>query len=280
MPDSKALTNARRAWRRGLIAVVGAVTLAAIGSGGTARAAETPTTFNGVERVVAFADVHGAYEELTALLQSVDVVDTGLRWSAGRTHVVSLGDLLDRGADSRKVMDLLMRLQDEAMAAGGRLHVVLGNHEAMNVLGDLRYVVPGEYAAYAGDEDAAERDRHRGEFLARQSGATAADFDRLFPPGYFGHRRLLGPNGTYGRWLLALPAVTQHDGRAAESRLRRSRLELPRRRVRAGEGRAAAHRGPLRPARHARAPAPRGAAGGRFARRARCRGRAIPARRR
>jgi hypothetical protein len=207
MPDSKALTNTRRAWRHGLIAAVGAVTLAAVGSGGTARAAETPTTFNGVERVVAFADVHGAYEELTALLQSVDVVDTGLRWSAGRTHVVSLGDLLDRGADSRKVMDLLMRLQDEAMAAGGRLHVVLGNHEAMNVLGDLRYVVPGEYAAYAGDEDAAERDRHRGEFLARQSGATAADFDRLFPPGYFGHRRLLGPNGTYGRWLLGLPAA-------------------------------------------------------------------------
>ena len=66
----------------------------------------------------------------------------GPHWAAGRAHVVSLGDLLDRGADSRKVMDLLMRLQGEAAAAGGQLHVVLGNHEAMNLLGDLRYVVP------------------------------------------------------------------------------------------------------------------------------------------
>jgi len=206
MPGWRAMTSAWLPQRRALLAFAGAMACAAIGPAGTARA-ESPATFGGVERVVAFADVHGAYEELTALLQSVGVVDARLRWNAGRTHVVSLGDLLDRGADSRKVMDLLMRLQDEARAAGGQLHVVLGNHEAMNVLGDLRYVVPGEYAAYAADEDATERARRREEFLARQGGLGAADFDRLFPPGYFGHRRLLGPDGSYGRWLLGLPAA-------------------------------------------------------------------------
>ncbi|RPI16870.1 MAG: hypothetical protein EHM60_00730 [Lysobacterales bacterium] len=160
-----------------------------------------------VERVVAFADVHGAHEELVALLQSVGVVDAELRWSAGTTHVVSLGDLLDRGADSRRVMDLLMRLQRESREAGGALHVVLGNHEAMNVLGDLRYVADGEFAAYAADEDPAERAARRAEFLGRNPGATTADFEKAFPPGYFGHRRLLGPDGPYGRWLLSLPAA-------------------------------------------------------------------------
>jgi hypothetical protein len=88
------------------------------------------SAWRNVDRVVAFADVHGAYTELTALLRTAGVVDERLKWSVGGTHVVSLGDLLDRGEDSRKVMDLLMRLQDEAAAAGGRLHVVLGNHEA------------------------------------------------------------------------------------------------------------------------------------------------------
>ena len=171
------------------------------------RADETTATWTGVERVVAFADVHGAYEELTTLLRSAGVVDAGLRWSGGKAHVVSLGDLLDRGADSRKVMDLLMRLQGEAAAAGGHLHVVLGNHEAMNVLGDLRYVDPGEYAAYVAEEDAAERARARTEFLARQAGTTEADFERLFPLGYFGHRRMLGPEGRYGQWLLQLPVA-------------------------------------------------------------------------
>jgi hypothetical protein len=170
-----------------------------------AKAAEV--TWTGVERVVAFADVHGAHAELVALLQAAGVVDGRLRWSAGKAHVVSTGDLLDRGADSRKVMDLLMRLQGEAGRAGGRMHVVLGNHEAMNVLGDLRYVIPGEFAAYAADEDPAERARQKIALRVRNPDLTDAEFDRRFPPGYFGHRRLLGPDGRYGRWLLGLPVA-------------------------------------------------------------------------
>ncbi len=88
-----------------------------------ASSAAQQVEWQGVERVVAFADVHGAYSELTALLQSQGIVDGDLRWSAGKTHLVSLGDLLDRGDDSRKVMDLLMRLQTEAAASGGQVHV-------------------------------------------------------------------------------------------------------------------------------------------------------------
>lgn len=193
-------------WKRRAALALAALALL---SAPAARAAEAAVEWTGVERVVAFADVHGAYEELTALLQSAGAVDDQLRWSGGKTHLVSLGDLLDRGADSRKVMDLLMRLQDEARAAGGRLHVVLGNHEAMNVLGDLRYVDRGEFAAYVAEEDAAERTQARSAFLARQRGASEADFERLFPPGYFGHRRMLGPAGRYGQWLLSLPVAVK-----------------------------------------------------------------------
>jgi len=200
-------THAHKRSRHPLAAVVlcGAALLASA----AVRADDTTGAWTGVERVVAFADVHGAYEELTTLLRSAGVVDAELRWNGGKTHVVSLGDLLDRGADSRQVMDLLMRLQAEAAAAGGRLHVALGNHEAMNVLGDLRYVDRGEYAAYVAEEDPAERARARSAFLARQAGTTEADFERLFPPGYFGHRRMLGPEGRYGQWLLSLPVAVK-----------------------------------------------------------------------
>jgi hypothetical protein len=171
-------------------------------------AATTPQVeWQGIDRVVAFADVHGAYSELTALLRSQGIVDGDLHWSAGKTHLVSLGDLLDRGDDSRSVMDLLMRLQAEAAAAGGQVHVVVGNHEAMNVLGDLRYAVRGEYASYIDDEEPALREARRREFLAREPARSEADFDRLFPPGYFGQRRMLGPDGKYGKWLLAQPAA-------------------------------------------------------------------------
>jgi hypothetical protein len=179
--------------------------------------------WRGIERVIAFADVHGAYAEFEALLRETGIVDERNRWAAGSAHVVSLGDLLDRGAGSRKVMDLLMSLQAEARAAGGQLHVVLGNHEAMNLLGDLRYVDPGEYAAYADLESAEERAERRKAWDAAQSGAPSAAptaagaaapdpaFDRKFPPGYFGHRRAFAATGRYGQWLLSLPVAIAID---------------------------------------------------------------------
>jgi len=178
----------------------------------TPAPAPAQAQWSGVERVVAFADVHGAYAELLGLLRETGIVDGQDHWAAGRTHLVSLGDLLDRGADSRRVMDLLQRLQGEASAAGGRVHVVLGNHEAMNVLGDLRYVDPGEYAAYADMESPAERERQRKAWEAAQGGKGAASFEQKFPPGFFGHRAALSPQGRYGQWLLSLPvAVVVND---------------------------------------------------------------------
>jgi hypothetical protein len=192
------------------------VALAALGLGSPASslgAAETaPVTFTGVERVVAFADVHGAYDDLTRLLRATGVVDDGLRWTGGRTHLVGTGDLLDRGKDSRKVMDLLMRLQDEAASAGGRLHLTLGNHEAMNLLGFLRDVAPGEIEQYAADEPAGVREKMRNDWIARNGPDSGADFDKRFPAGYFGHRALLAPDGHYGRWLHALPVAIMIDG--------------------------------------------------------------------
>ncbi len=114
-----------------------------------AAAQDAPQRWSGIERVVAFGDVHGAYDALIPLLQQAGVIDAQLRWSGGATHLVSLGDLLDRGPDSRDVLDLLMRLETEAQKAGGFVHVVLGNHEVMNLTGDLRYVSAAEYAAFA-----------------------------------------------------------------------------------------------------------------------------------
>jgi hypothetical protein len=186
-------------------AIVLASLLATSGVARSATLGAAQVVWSDVPKVIAFADVHGAYNELVPLLRKAGVIDAGDHWAAGTTHVVSLGDLLDRGADSRKVMDLLMRLQGEASAAGGELHVVLGNHEAMNLLGDLRYVVPPDYAAYAADEPAGERDREKQQWLA--NGGTAADFDKRFPPGYFGHRALLAPRGKYGAWLMTLPVA-------------------------------------------------------------------------
>ncbi|HEU0224031.1 MAG TPA: metallophosphoesterase [Steroidobacteraceae bacterium] len=158
--------------------------------------------FTDVPRVVVFPDTHGAYEELVSLLRETAVVDDALRWRAGATHLVSLGDLLDRGPDSRKVLDLLMRLESEARQAGGAFHMVLGNHEVMNIVGDLRYVSAEEFASFAGPEDDALRESRWRRRLAQDPGASRASFDARFPPGYFAHRQAFSAAGEYGAWLL------------------------------------------------------------------------------
>ncbi|MEJ2603867.1 MAG: metallophosphoesterase [Gammaproteobacteria bacterium] len=188
-----------------------ALLLASGARGQTAGGGQDAWQWSGIERVVVVPDVHGAYEHLVTLLRQTGVVDDALAWSGGRTHLVSLGDLLDRGPRSRDVMDLLMRLQDEAQAAGGRVHVVLGNHEHMNLVGDLRYVATEEYAAFADDESPATRAAVRARFAAANPGMSAeeltAAFDKRYPPGYFAHRAAFRPDGRYGRWLLTLPVL-------------------------------------------------------------------------
>jgi len=200
---------ASRAVTRRIVALVALVT-AALAT--PARAVEsTQVAYTGVERVVAFADVHGAYDDLTRLLKAIGIVDNDLHWAGGRTHLVSTGDLLDRGKDSRKVMDLLMRLQGEAAAAGGQVHVTLGNHEAMNLVGNVRDVAAGELEAYAADEPAGVRERMRAEWITRNGPDSGAKFDQRFPVGYFGHQVALAPDGQYGRWLHALPVAIMID---------------------------------------------------------------------
>ncbi len=112
-----------------------------------AWSAHAQYAWDNVERVVAIGDVHGAYPAMVSLLKAAGLVDESLRWQGGQTHLVSLGDLLDRGPESARAMDLLMGLQPQAEAAGGRVHVVLGNHEIMNLSGDLRDVSDAELAA-------------------------------------------------------------------------------------------------------------------------------------
>ena len=105
-------------------------------------AAAEKDTWTGVDRIIAIGDVHGDYEQFVKLLRSAGLIDDNEDWAGGRTHLVQTGDVPDRGAATRKVMDLLMKLEKQANKAKGYVHALIGNHEAMNMYGDLRYVHP------------------------------------------------------------------------------------------------------------------------------------------
>ncbi|NTU51821.1 MAG: hypothetical protein HGA94_05210, partial [Candidatus Aminicenantes bacterium] len=100
-------------------------------------AEETPYAWTGIDRVVAVADIHGDFERFIYVLAhpQVALIDNDLRWIGGKAHLVQLGDILDRGPQARRIIELLMRLEKEAEAAGGMVHVLLGNHEEMNITG-------------------------------------------------------------------------------------------------------------------------------------------------
>jgi len=176
--------------------------------------------WSGVERIVAVGDVHGAFDALTATLINAGVLDEGHRWNGGATHLVFTGDILDRGPDSRKVMDLIMRLEEEAPDAGGRVHLLLGNHEVMNLVGDLRYVSKEEYAAFSDEELAEDREhwfkvyRKRTWPKSSNEDSSRDDYTRKYPAGFFGHRRAFGMQGAYGPWLMSKPLLVVINGTA------------------------------------------------------------------
>ena len=174
---------------------------------------------DGADRVVAISDVHGAYEAMVETLRNVGILDDGLAWAGGTSHLVIVGDLLDRGPRSRDAMDLLMRVESEAQAAGGYVHVLIGNHESMNMIGDMRYVSKDEYAAFAADETPEQRNRWFDAYMRRQSepsdaAALRERFDATFPAGFFALREALGPTGKYGKWLLSKPVIAVINGTA------------------------------------------------------------------
>lgn len=88
------------------------------------------------------ADTHGEFEIAVTLLRAQKIVDDALRWSFGTGHLVVLGDIFDRGAHHTEILWLLFKLEAEARQAGGAVHVLLGNHESMVLLGDDRYLHP------------------------------------------------------------------------------------------------------------------------------------------
>ena len=116
-----------------------------------------PPTFNpAVDRIVAVGDIHGDMNSIQEMLIDIGILDRNLHWAAGETWLVQVGDQLDRGDDERDILEWLEVLADEAHAAGGAAHVLLGNHELMNVDFDFRYVTEGGWLDFADvpyDED-------------------------------------------------------------------------------------------------------------------------------
>lgn len=188
----------------------------ALGLGGT-PAGQAPG------RVLAIGDVHGNLDGLTAVLRATGLIDASSQWTGGPATLVQTGDVLDRGAGVRAVLDLLMALERDAAARGGRVLNALGNHEVMNVIGEIRDATPEIFASFGGadaagvrergwrDYERLQRDRARARPGEAPSGLplTRDEWLAAYPPGCLEYRAALGPGGRYGKWLRSKPIAVQ-----------------------------------------------------------------------
>ena len=172
-------------------------------------------------RIVAIGDIHGDLADFASILRRTGLLDDKNGWIAGPTILIQVGDAVDRGPKSRECLDLLMALERQARRQKGRVIALLGNHEVMAMMGDLRYVSPEDYRGFATERSAKVREKayqdyldfvsHRARALAA---APTAQMPREkwmleHPLGFFERRDAFGPQGVYGRWLREHDAVAR-----------------------------------------------------------------------
>lgn len=170
-----------------------------------------------VDHVVAIGDLHGDYGNYLKVLEAAGIINARGQWIAGETHLVQLGDVPDRGDDAPKIIAHLKKLVAQARAKGGQVHTLLGNHEAMNTYGDLRYVSAGDFAELAGRDSKEWRDAYYAKVLADIKAREPERFAQLpgdfretwnasHPLGWVEHQRAWNPRwnpkGEYYEWAL------------------------------------------------------------------------------
>jgi hypothetical protein len=179
------------------------------------------TSATSLERVVAIGDIHGDLTDFVAILRQTGLIDDNRQWVAGRTVLVQTGDVVDRGPRTRQCLDLLMELERQATKQNGKVIALLGNHEAMAMMGDLRYVSPEDYQGFATEQSPEVREQAYRDYLDfvadshhQRAAAPAEQTTREkwmveHPPGFFERRDAFSPQGVYGRWLRQHDAVAR-----------------------------------------------------------------------
>jgi hypothetical protein len=167
---------------------------------------------------VAVADLHGDYDNFEGILRGVGLIDAQLNWIGGKTHFVQMGDVMDRGGGARQIFDLLRKLEGQASAAGGMVHVLIGNHEEANII-PMAFDSPGYVTAeqmrsflpdaYRNEKEAEIRRKHANNDHA--DGSLEAAIIEFWDEEVLDDRTGEGSSRSkyadfffenYGRWLL------------------------------------------------------------------------------
>ena len=116
-----------------------------------------PTVLPPCRRIIAIGDLHGDYQATIDSFKIANLIDEKLNWKGEDTVVIQIGDQIDRcrpykykcsderatvndEASDIKILNFFTKLHNQALDKKGGVYSLLGNHEIMNVRGDMRYV--------------------------------------------------------------------------------------------------------------------------------------------
>lgn len=99
-----------------------------------------PDQYELPEKMIVLSDIEGNFQAFKTMLMGAKVINRDFEWAFGKGHLVLLGDYFDRGTNVTECLWLIYKLEQEAKAAGGKVHFILGNHEVLNLQGDTEYV--------------------------------------------------------------------------------------------------------------------------------------------
>ena len=122
-----------------------------------------PDVLPPTERIIVIGDIHGDWKITQQIFLKFKLINSNGKWIAEpkNTHVVQVGDILDRGGrpdtigdecSEVKIMDFLDEIHSQAKVYGGGVFCVLGNHELMNVVGNFDYAGQESVKCFGGPE--------------------------------------------------------------------------------------------------------------------------------
>ena len=140
-----------------------------------------------VTKVHVIGDVHGELAKLRELLRGAELIrndeDETETWSGGESTLWLMGDLVDHGPDGIGAVELVMRLQQQAAEVGGRVQVLLGNHDVL-LLAAHRF----------GNRPIPDSEKTCRDYW-QENGGQETDLERITPD--------------HVRWLSSLPAMAR-----------------------------------------------------------------------
>jgi hypothetical protein len=103
--------------------------------------------------IIAIGDLHADLESSKKAFQIAGILNEKGEWIQDNIIVVQTGDLTDRGPDGETLLKWIQHLEKEAPKHNSQFYTLIGNHEAMNIKGDWRYVSPADVTSFGGLEE-------------------------------------------------------------------------------------------------------------------------------